>query len=128
MPEYLAIVVVIAGLLVLGAVFLMHTLNKVMQTVKSGNAELTEKLASLNETVTSLQNGLSEHSRELDAIRSEFALNLTRRETGEAEYELAIKAAANGETPQEVQEAYGLREAEAQLLVAVYGNNKKNKS
>ena len=126
MPEYLAIVVVIAGLLVLGSVLLIHTLNKVMRRVESGNAETAEKLAVLTKNIAALQDALHDQGQELTAIRSEVALHLTRRESGAAEYALAVKAASSGKSPAEVEDAYGLREAEAQLLVAVHGGAKDN--
>jgi len=76
------------------------------------------------ENLATLQGALDDQGRELDAIRSEIALHFTRRETRVAEYELAIKAASSGKSSAEVQDTYGLRDAEAQLLVAVYGGGK----
>ncbi len=110
----------------LGAALLMHTLNKVTLTMQSGNADMVEKMALMAENLTTLQSAVYEQGHELDAIRSEFALHLTRRETREVDYELAIKAASSGKSCAEVQDTYGLREAEAQLLVTVYGGAAKD--
>lgn len=121
MPEYFAIAVIFAGLLLLGAL-LIYVLNNAASRIEASNNQVAEKLDALSVKLNEIESGLTDHGRDLDAIRAEFALHITSNEAGGADYEQAIKAASGGISSDELKQAYGLRDAEAQLLVAVYGN------
>ena len=121
MPEYLAILVVIAGLVSLATVLLIVAINKINRQIETHNEAVNQKIDLLAARLTAIEDGFTEHGRDLDAIRSEFALHFTARDNGKANYEQAIKAASSGVPFEEVSQIYGLREPEAKLLVAVYG-------
>lgn len=75
----------------------------------------------LSARISALEQGLTVHGDDIEGIRSEFAQHITRGDNPDADYEQAIKAASTGHTAYSISESYGLRETEAQLLVAVYG-------
>ncbi|MEM7257732.1 MAG: DUF2802 domain-containing protein [Pseudomonadota bacterium] len=122
MPEYLAILLVTAGLVVLVAVLMIFTVTRANQRITGQVSRLENKLDTLNERLASIEEACTEHGHDLDALRSEYALHASTRDNNEADYEQAIKAASRGVPFEEVSETYGLRAPEAKLLVAVYGN------
>lgn len=122
-PEYLAILVVTAGLVVLVAVLMIVAVTRISERMTTQVAQIEQKLDTLTDKLTSIERACEEHGHDLDAIRSEYALHATTRESSDADYEQAIKAASRGVPFEEVSQTYGLREPEAKLLVAVYGNN-----
>ena len=122
MPEYLAILVVIAGLVTLVATVLAFVANRIHQQMTRQASRIEQKLDTLASRIDSIEHAYGEHGRDLDAIRSEYALHFTTREQDTSNYEQAIKAASKGVSFEEVSQTYGLREAEAKLLVSVYGS------
>ncbi len=124
MPEYFAITLVTIGFalfVALAAIVIAKQLNRFQQQVDDNIASLSGKVSELSERITELQQGVVVHGRDLEAIRAEFAMHITSDGSSEIDYQQAIKAASGGVSATEVSERYGLREAEAQLLVAVYG-------
>lgn len=122
MPEYLAILVVTAGLVVLVAVLLIFAFLKIQRQMVSQASQIEQKIDSLADRLGAIEGAYGEHSQDLEAIRSEYALHFATQSQGNTNHEEAIKAVSSGLSVEEVSETYGLREAEAKLLVSVYGN------
>jgi predicted PurR-regulated permease PerM len=114
--------VVTAGLVALVAILLTFAAMRIYQQMTNHVSHIEQKLDNLASRLESIEHAYTEHGRDLDAIRSEYAVHSATQEQDNANYAQAIKAASSGVSFEEVSETYGLREAEAKLLVSVYGN------
>ncbi len=122
MPEYLAILLVTAGLVVLVAVLLIVAVMRIHRQMASQATQIEQKIDSLAVRLGAIEEAYGEHSSDLEAIRSEYAVHFATQSRGNSNHEEAIKAVSSGLSIEELTESYGLREAEAKLLVSVYGN------
>ena len=127
MPETpINIYLVGAGVLLL--VTLLSWLAKAMFTrfnqLRESNNLLATSMADMSERLLSLEQNLRRRHRELEGIRAEFALRDSRASVPNVDYNEAIKQASGGSDAYTLCENFGISDAEAQLLTAVYGPEK----
>lgn len=124
MSELLVITVVSVGvaIVVVCAVRVWRAFANLTVTIESQHTEMASVITDLTARISALEQDVSNYGQELNSIRTEFAIYITREDTSGIDYEEAVKAAASGQGAEAISGNFGLRDSEAQLLVAVYGS------
>jgi len=111
-------------LLVISLSWLAKAMFSRFNLLRESNEQLATSMADMSERLLSLEQNLKRRHRELEGIRAEFALRDSRASLPNVDYNEAIKQASGGSDVNTLRERFGISDAEAQLLTAVYGPEK----
>jgi len=121
-PENIAVYVAIAALLaysILCAALITHVLIKLRQQNANANDGLRLAVQDIASRLQALEQRLESHREDLGDIR--LAVSCQTRDPATTASLEAIRAAKDGVGTRDIMKRFNLREAEARLLVSVYG-------